>query len=140
MAARTCRRHAGQGDASGRFVIGEGERIAIIAMDDQGIANIKRGPRPRDVHAEFVDKLAGANATTSSKQQRAVAFRAAPTRERQVMAAGNAFVSAAATPGYDASEIDQQAPAVPADKTIVMNKSGAPERPQAGGGNTGQEP
>jgi hypothetical protein len=35
------------------------DRIAIIAIDDQSIANIGRWPWPRDVHAELIDKLAG---------------------------------------------------------------------------------
>jgi serine/threonine-protein kinase len=57
-----------------------------------------------------------------------------------VMAAGNAFVSGAATPGYDAEKKDELAPGAPADNTIVMNKSGAPERPRDGGTTAGQEP
>jgi eukaryotic-like serine/threonine-protein kinase len=38
------------------------DRIAIIAIDDQSIANIGRWPWSRDVHAELVDKLAAAKA------------------------------------------------------------------------------
>jgi eukaryotic-like serine/threonine-protein kinase len=59
------------------------------------------------------------------------------------MAAGNALpapVTAAASRGYDASQKVELAPATPFDKTTVMNKTGAPERPQAGARNTGQEP
>ncbi|MES3024077.1 MAG: serine/threonine-protein kinase [Pseudomonadota bacterium] len=40
------------------------ERIAIIAIDDQSIANIGRWPWPRDVHAALIDKLAAANSKT----------------------------------------------------------------------------
>ena len=40
------------------------ERIAIIAIDDQSIANIGRWPWPRDVHAKLIDQLAGAKAKT----------------------------------------------------------------------------
>ncbi|MGZ6015264.1 MAG: CHASE2 domain-containing serine/threonine-protein kinase [Phenylobacterium sp.] len=40
------------------------DRIAVIAIDDQSIANIGRWPWPRDVQAELVDKLAGAKAKT----------------------------------------------------------------------------
>jgi CHASE2 domain-containing sensor protein/tRNA A-37 threonylcarbamoyl transferase component Bud32 len=40
------------------------DRIAIIAIDDQSIANIGRWPWPRDVHAKLVDQLAAANAKT----------------------------------------------------------------------------
>ncbi|MEJ8835698.1 CHASE2 domain-containing serine/threonine-protein kinase [Ramlibacter sp. AN1133] len=40
------------------------DRIAIIAIDDQSIANIGSWPWPRDVHAELIDKLAAAKAKT----------------------------------------------------------------------------
>src|SRR5690606_35751081 len=40
------------------------DRIAIIAIDDESIANIGRWPWSRDVHAELIDKLAGAKAKT----------------------------------------------------------------------------
>ncbi|NNU44871.1 hypothetical protein [Ramlibacter montanisoli] len=59
------------------------------------------------------------------------------------MAAGNAFSSTMppeAVPGYDPVQNDGLAPGAQFEKTTVMNKSGAPERPQAGGGKTGQEP
>ncbi|WBY00101.1 CHASE2 domain-containing protein [Ramlibacter tataouinensis] len=40
------------------------DRIAVIAIDDQSIANIGRWPWSRDVHAELIDKLAAAKAKT----------------------------------------------------------------------------
>jgi CHASE2 domain-containing sensor protein len=40
------------------------ERIAIIAIDDQSIANIGRWPWPRDVHAQLIDQLSAAKAKT----------------------------------------------------------------------------
>ena len=40
------------------------DRIAIIAIDDQSIANIGRWPWPRDVHAQLIDLLAVAKAKT----------------------------------------------------------------------------
>ena len=40
------------------------DRIAIIAIDDQSIANIGRWPWPRDVHAELIDLLAAAKVKT----------------------------------------------------------------------------
>ena len=36
------------------------DRIAIIAIDDQSIANIGRWPWPRDIQANMIDKLAEA--------------------------------------------------------------------------------
>jgi serine/threonine-protein kinase len=38
--------------------------IAVIAIDDQSIANIGRWPWPRDVHAKLIDQLASAKAKT----------------------------------------------------------------------------
>jgi serine/threonine-protein kinase len=40
------------------------DRIAIIAIDDQSIANIGRWPWPRDVHAKLIDQLSAAKAKT----------------------------------------------------------------------------
>lgn len=40
------------------------ERIAIIAIDDQSIANIGRWPWPREVHAQLIDQLGAAGAKT----------------------------------------------------------------------------
>lgn len=40
------------------------DRVAIIAIDDQSIANIGRWPWPRDVHAKLIDQLAAAQAKT----------------------------------------------------------------------------
>ena len=39
-------------------------RIAIIAIDDQSIANIGRWPWPRDVQAKLIDQLSAAKAKT----------------------------------------------------------------------------
>ncbi|HEX4858975.1 MAG TPA: CHASE2 domain-containing protein, partial [Usitatibacteraceae bacterium] len=39
------------------------DKVAVIAIDDQSIANIGRWPWPRDVHAAMIDKLAGAKAS-----------------------------------------------------------------------------
>ena len=40
------------------------DRIAIIAIDDQSVANIGRWPWARDVHARLIDQLAAAKAKT----------------------------------------------------------------------------
>nr|WP_205964333.1 serine/threonine-protein kinase [Ramlibacter agri] len=40
------------------------DKIAIIAIDDQSLANIGRWPWPRDVQAELIDKLSAAKAKT----------------------------------------------------------------------------
>ena len=40
------------------------DRIAVVAIDDQSIANIGRWPWPRDVHAKLIDQLAAAQAKT----------------------------------------------------------------------------
>ncbi len=38
------------------------DRIAVIAIDDQSIANLGRWPWSREIHANMIDKLAGAKA------------------------------------------------------------------------------
>lgn len=40
------------------------DRIAVIAIDDQSIANLGRWPWPRNVHAQLIDLLAAARAKT----------------------------------------------------------------------------
>jgi len=40
------------------------DRIAIIAIDDQSIANIGRWPWPRDIHGKIIDQLSQAKAKT----------------------------------------------------------------------------
>lgn len=40
------------------------DRIAVIAIDDQSVANIGRWPWPRDVHAKLIDQLSVAKAKT----------------------------------------------------------------------------
>jgi CHASE2 domain-containing sensor protein/predicted Ser/Thr protein kinase len=40
------------------------DRIAIIAIDDQSIANIGRWPWSRDIHAKLIDQLSAAKAKT----------------------------------------------------------------------------
>ena len=40
------------------------DRIAVIAIDDESIANIGRWPWPRDVHAKLIDQLTEAKAKT----------------------------------------------------------------------------
>ena len=40
------------------------QQIAVIAIDDQSIANIGRWPWPRDVHARLIDQLATAKVKT----------------------------------------------------------------------------
>ena len=39
------------------------DKVAVIAIDEQSIANIGRWPWPRDVQAKMIDQLAAAKAT-----------------------------------------------------------------------------
>ncbi|MBS4096686.1 MAG: CHASE2 domain-containing protein [Sulfuricella sp.] len=39
-----------------------GDKVAVIAIDDQSIANMGRWPWPRDIHAKMTDMLSGAQA------------------------------------------------------------------------------
>lgn len=38
------------------------DRVAVIAIDEQSIANLGRWPWPRDIHAEMIDRLSAAKA------------------------------------------------------------------------------
>ena len=40
------------------------DRVAVIAIDDQSIANLGRWPWPRDIHAKLIDQLSAAKAKT----------------------------------------------------------------------------
>ena len=40
------------------------DRVAVIAIDDQSIANLGRWPWPRDIHARLIDQLVAAKAKT----------------------------------------------------------------------------
>jgi CHASE2 domain-containing sensor protein len=40
------------------------DRIAVVAIDDQSIANLGRWPWPRDIHAKLIDQLSAAKAKT----------------------------------------------------------------------------
>lgn len=78
------------------------DRIAIIAIDDQSIANIGRWPWPRDVHAQLIDQLSAAKAKTIAH----TAFFFEPQTDRGLVfirkmkdALGPVADPAAATPG-----------------------------------------
>jgi hypothetical protein len=84
--------------------------------------------RPCDVHAKPTDTPMAPPAPSVFNDDMAT-----------VMVAGNAFaatVSTAAVPGYDQAHTDGLAPGAQFESTTVINKSGAPEKPQAGGGKT----
>ena len=48
------------------------DRIAVIAIDDQSIANLGRWPWSRDIHAKLIDKLAAAKAKTIVQDRKSV--------------------------------------------------------------------
>ena len=82
----------------------------------------------RDVHAKTIDEPLAFAAWCALDEGAAA-----------VMVAGNAFaatVSTAAVPGYDHVHTDGLAPGAQFERTTVINKSGAPEKSQAGGGKT----
>ena len=83
-------------------------------------------------------------ATAAADPERTVAMGAARAGAgAAAQPAGNAFVSnppGSGLPSYDAAEKADGRPGAPGQNISVMNTSGAPERPQAGGGEAGQEP
>jgi hypothetical protein len=79
------------------------DKVAVIAIDEQSIANIGRWPWPRDVQAKMIDQLAAAkakvigNTSSSSSPRRTRASRTSrrcstsirrPTRRRRKRRAG----------------------------------------------------
>lgn len=78
------------------------DRIAIVAIDDESIANIGRWPWPRDVHAELIDKLSAAKAKTivhtafffEPQTDRGLAY---IRRIKEALAAGNINAEAASS-------------------------------------------
>jgi eukaryotic-like serine/threonine-protein kinase len=82
------------------------DKIAIIAIDDQSIANIGRWPWSREVHAKLIDQLSSAKAKTIVHS----AFFFEPQTDR-----GSAYIqkikdALGAPPGADAQEPDPNAP------------------------------
>ncbi|WP_372657124.1 CHASE2 domain-containing serine/threonine-protein kinase [Hydrogenophaga sp.] len=75
------------------------DRIAIIAIDDQSIANIGRWPWPREVHAQLIEQLAAAQAKTVAYS----VFFFEPQTDRGLQSlrelGGRLGAGAAATPG-----------------------------------------
>ncbi len=92
------------------------DRIAVIAIDDQSIANIGRWPWPRDVHAQLIDQLAAAKAKTIVH----TAFFFEPQVDR-----GLVFIrkmkDALADPAVAQSGINEQLGKVIADAEIALD-------------------
>ncbi len=111
------------------------DRIAIIAIDQPSIDNIGRWPWPRDIHAEFIDKLAAAKPKviastvffTEPQQDRGAVYinqlRDLFNKQYPPVAAGTPVepaVAAAATPA-------EVAPAPAAPPSVVVVSSAPPE-------------
>ncbi|MDE2604387.1 MAG: CHASE2 domain-containing protein [Burkholderiales bacterium] len=98
----------------------------------------------RDLRSVLAGLPAGADAAPAGAASTASGAADEPTAAFQatapVMVPGNALPPSGAAPGYDATQNDELASGARLDKTTVMNKSGDPEGPQAGGGTTGREP
>lgn len=117
-----------------RSTSGKGREVSTASsarrgeIDDRSPGNRGHWSWPRDVHAERIDQ-----------PLTLAAWCALDDGTAAVMVAGNAFaatVSTAAVRGYDQVHTDGLAPGAQFERTTVINKSGAPEKPQAGGGKT----
>ncbi|HYD78725.1 MAG TPA: serine/threonine-protein kinase [Paucimonas sp.] len=90
-------------------------RIAIIAIDDQSIANIGRWPWSRDIHAKLIDQLAAARAKTIGY----TVFFSEPQKDRGLPYIRRIKEALAAVPDADAIAdtalaAEQKAPPAPA--------------------------
>jgi hypothetical protein len=117
-----------------RSTPGKGREVSTASsarrgeFDGQSLGNMGRWSWPRDVDAKRIDEPLAFAACCVPDDGTSV-----------VMVAGNAFaatVSTAAVRGYDQVHTDGLAPGAQFERTTVINKSGAPEKPQAGGGKT----
>ena len=117
-----------------RSTPGKGREVSTASsarrgeFDGQSLGNMGRWSSPRYVHAKRPDEPLALAAWCALDDGTAA-----------VMVAGNAFaatVSTAAVPGYDQVHTDGLAPGAQFERTTVIKKSGAPAKPQAGGGKT----
>jgi serine/threonine-protein kinase len=101
------------------------DRIAVIAIDDQSIANIGRWPWPRDVHAQLIDQLTAAKAKTVAY----TAFFFEPQTDRGLLYIRRIkeLLGAAdgqAQPTADASALQEQLGKVIADAEAALDTDG----------------
>lgn len=100
------------------------DRIAVIAIDDQSIANIGRWPWPRDVHAQLIDQLTGAKAKTVAY----TAFFFEPQTDRGLLYIRKMKeLLGAAAPGQpvpDAPAIQEQLAKVIAEAEVALDTDG----------------
>jgi eukaryotic-like serine/threonine-protein kinase len=82
------------------------DKIAIIAIDDQSIANIGRWPWSREVHARLIDQLSAAGAKTIAH----TAFFFEPQTDRGSVYIQKIKDALGAAPGADALEPDPNEP------------------------------
>jgi hypothetical protein len=117
-------------------------RIAVIAIDDQSIANIGRWPWPRDVHAQLIDQLAAAKAKTIVYTT--FFFEADPVAaNRAAPGAGRSFeptvVGMRAPPGYDSAQETDAGDREAFAKTAVIGRPGTAGAAAAGAEKTDPE-
>jgi CHASE2 domain-containing sensor protein len=98
------------------------DRIAVIAIDDQSIANLGRWPWSRDIHAQLIDQLAAAKARTIVHT--AFFFEPQVDRGLSYIRKMKAVLASAADPAGAASAANEQLAGVIAEAEVALDTDG----------------
>ena len=98
------------------------DRIAVIAIDDQSIANLGRWPWSRDIHAQLIDQLAAAKARTIVHT--AFFFEPQVDRGLSYIRKMKAVLASTADPAGAASAANEQLAGVIAEAEAALDTDG----------------
>ena len=98
------------------------DRIAVIAIDDQSIANLGRWPWSRDIHAQLIDQLAAAKARTIVHT--AFFFEPQVDRGLSYIRKMKAVLASTADPAGAASAVNEQLAGVIAEAEAALDTDG----------------
>lgn len=98
------------------------DRIAVIAIDDQSIANLGRWPWSRDIHAQLIDQLAAAKARTIVHT--AFFFEPQVDRGLSYIRKMKAVLASTADPAGATSAANEQLAGVIAEAEVALDTDG----------------
>ena len=98
------------------------DRIAVIAIDDQSIANLGRWPWSRDIHAQLIDQLAAAKARTIVHT--AFFFEPQVDRGLSYIRKMKAVLASTADPAGATSTANEQLAGVIAEAEVALDTDG----------------
>jgi CHASE2 domain-containing sensor protein len=98
------------------------DRIAVIAIDDQSIANLGRWPWSRDIHAQLIDQLAAAKARTIVHT--AFFFEPQVDRGLSYIHKMKALMASTVDPASPPSATNEQMAAIMAEAEVALDTDG----------------